>query len=139
LRYKLMIVGGVANSLNSMAVSASGQIGCEVLVCPHRLKALALANRIEPDLIILGEESMADSLEICRRLRRVVRASVVVIGGVPQAEGWFRANDAGADVYLARPVRGDELLARIKSVLRRRRWAIEKNSLDYEGRYKLWT
>jgi len=112
--------------LNGVSISALGRAGFKVLVCPCRAKALSLVAGVEPDLVILGERSMADSLEICRQLRQVVAAPVLVIGDIPCAEGWVWANDAGADVYLVRPVRGGELLARIKSVLRRRRRCLEK-------------
>ena len=84
--------------------------------------ALALAERERPDIVLLGTE-----LEVCRRLRegepgrRWDRDVPVIVLGRAEADpvDRVRAFDRGADDYLDQPFHYDELVARIRAVLRR--------------------
>jgi DNA-binding response OmpR family regulator len=84
--------------------------------------ALQLAEQTSPDLVLLGAE-----LEVCRRLREGEpgrawnrQVPVIVLGG-PEADAVdrVRAFDRGCDDYLGRPFLYEELLARIRAILRR--------------------
>ena len=77
-------------------------------------EALELAERSRPDLV-LASDSLA--LELCRRVGDV---PVIVIGRPDSdAVDRVRAFAGGCDDYLARPFHYEELLARIRAVLRR--------------------
>ena len=77
-------------------------------------EALELAERSRPDLV-LASDSLA--LELCRRVGHV---PVIVIGRPDSdAVDRVRAFAGGCDDYLARPFHYEELLARIRAVLRR--------------------
>ena len=84
-------------------------------------EALALAERTRPDLVLCSE------LDLCARLRegepgRTWNRDVpVIVLGPEEADAVdrVRAFQRGADDYLPRPVVYDELLARIRAVLRR--------------------
>ena len=84
-------------------------------------EALELAEQIRPDLVLLSE------LELCRRLRegepgRSWNRDVPVIVLAPEETDPFdrvRAFARGADDVIERPFHYDELLARIRAVLRR--------------------
>ena len=83
---------------------------------------LDLAERTRPDLVLLGTE-----LDVCRRLRegepgRAWNRNVpVIVLGPAEADAVdrVRAFDRGADDFVARPFMYEELLARIRAVLRR--------------------
>ncbi len=83
---------------------------------------LELAERARPDLVLLGTE-----LEVCRRLRQGEpgrswnRDVLVIVLGRAEADAVdrVRAFDRGADDFLPRPFLYDELVARIRAVLRR--------------------
>lgn len=85
-------------------------------------EALSLAENARPDLVLLGTE-----LEICRRLRTGEpgrswdRHVPVIVLGQAEADAVdrVRAFDRGADDFVARPFMYEELLARIRAVLRR--------------------
>jgi DNA-binding response OmpR family regulator len=92
------------------------------------LEALALAERTRPDLVLLGDE-LGDSsgAEVCRRLREGEPGRswnrdvpVIVLGG-SHADAFerVRAFDDGCDDFVVRPFAYQELLARIRAVLRR--------------------
>ena len=84
--------------------------------------ALSLAEQARPDLVLLGGE-----LDVCRRLREGEpgrswnRDVPVIVLGTEEADAIdrVRAFDRGADDFVARPFLYDELLARIRAVLRR--------------------
>jgi DNA-binding response OmpR family regulator len=89
--------------------------GFDVLGAEACGEALELAERARPDLVLLGDTS---ALEECRSWSREV--PLIVIGG-PDADAVdrVRALERGADDFVGRPFLYDELLARIKAVLRR--------------------
>jgi DNA-binding response OmpR family regulator len=89
--------------------------GFDVLGAAACTEALELAERARPDLVLLGDTS---ALEECRSWSREV--PLIVIGG-PDADAVDRARalERGADDFVGRPFLYDELLARIRAVLRR--------------------
>jgi DNA-binding response OmpR family regulator len=95
--------------------------GFHVLQAAFGGEALALAERSRPDLVLCSE------LDLCARLREGEpgrtwnRDIPVIVLGPEEADAVdrVRAFQRGADDYLHRPVVYDELLARIRAVLRR--------------------
>src|SRR5690348_9370807 len=57
--------------------------------------------------------------EVCRELRMWSSAPVIVLSAVGEEREKIAALDAGADDYVTKPVGIDELLARLRAVLRR--------------------
>lgn len=96
--------------------------GFDVLRTEDSEAALSLAEAARPDLVLLGGE-----LDVCRRLREGEpgrswnRDVPVIVLGAEEADAIdrVRAFDRGADDFVARPFIYDELLARIRAVLRR--------------------
>ena len=73
-----------------------------------------------PDVILLdlGLPGM-DGFATLRALRPTTRAAVIVVSVMPGEKDKVRALDAGADDYVVKPFGTDELVARIRAVLRR--------------------
>jgi DNA-binding response OmpR family regulator len=85
-------------------------------------EALELAERARPDLVLLGNPlADAPALEVCSRIRAWDERLPVIIldGGEADTIDRIRAFDRGCDDWLARPFDYEELLARIRAVLRR--------------------
>lgn len=85
--------------------------------------ALAMARDNPPDLVVLDVMLPGlDGVEVCRRLRagdpELPILMLTARGRVPDR---IAGLDAGADDYLVKPFAFDELLARIKALLRRAR------------------
>jgi DNA-binding response OmpR family regulator len=97
--------------------------GFEVVGAAASREALELAERARPDLVLLA----GSALDVCRRLREGEpgrswdRDIPVIVLGRDDADAVdrVRAFDRGADDYVGRPIVYDELLARIRAVLRR--------------------
>ncbi|HSP10595.1 MAG TPA: response regulator transcription factor [Candidatus Dormibacteraeota bacterium] len=73
-----------------------------------------------PDVILLdlGLPGM-DGFATLKALRPMTRAGVIVVSVMPGEKDKVRALDAGADDYLVKPFGTEELVARIRAVLRR--------------------
>jgi two-component system KDP operon response regulator KdpE len=59
-----------------------------------------------------------DGVEVCEEVRRSSTLPILIISAVGDEREKTRALDAGADDYLRKPFRGDELLARLRNILR---------------------
>ncbi len=84
------------------------------------LEALALIRQSPPDLVILDiMMPHLDGYETCIRLRRFSEVPVVVLTAMGDERDIVHALDCGADDCLTKPFGVEELLARVRSVLRR--------------------
>lgn len=89
--------------------------GFEIVGAVDGHDAVAIAERARPDLVLLGDASI---LDVCRE--RVGDVPVIVLGGEDaDAVDRVRAFARGCDDFLSRPFLYDELVARIRAVLRR--------------------
>ncbi len=83
--------------------------------------ALAAVERSAPDLIVLdvGMPGL-DGLAVCRRLRaKGLATPVLLLTARDEVPDRVAGLDAGADDYLVKPFATDELLARVRALLRR--------------------
>ena len=85
-------------------------------------QGLAQARDNPPDLVIL-DIMMPDmnGYEVCRRLRAGSDVSILMLTAKDAVPDKVTGLDAGADDYLVKPFAFDELLARIRALLRRHR------------------
>jgi two-component system response regulator MprA len=95
--------------------------GYSVLLAKDGREALALVAGDRPDLVLLDVLMPAlDGLEACRRLRAAEnRVPVLMLTARDDVGDRVAGLDAGADDYLVKPFALDELLARIRALLRR--------------------
>lgn len=93
--------------------------GYETLFANTGEEALVLAAQHRPDLIILdlGLPDWSGHL-ILQRLREWTQTPVVILSALDDEAGKVAALDAGADDYVTKPFRTDELLARLRTALR---------------------
>ena len=92
----------------------------EVIRAQGAQGALTSLPDIQPEIILL-EMPLADfdGLELCRRLRTVTDAPIIVLDSDAHEAAIVRALESGADEYLAKPVRPRELAARLRALSRR--------------------
>ncbi len=91
-------------------------------------EALLVARDSPPDLVVLDVMLPGlDGVEVCRRLRAGDRElPILMLTARDQVPDRVAGLDAGADDYLVKPFAFDELLARIRALLRRRRSSDEQ-------------
>jgi DNA-binding response OmpR family regulator len=96
--------------------------GFDVYACADGSEAVRLADRHRPDVVVLDWMLPSlDGLEVCRRLRAMGDPAVLMITAKDAVADRIRGLEAGADDYLIKPFDFDELAARVRAVLRRRR------------------
>jgi len=96
------------------------QANYEVLFARDGQEALDMARREHPDLIVLDLMlPEVDGLEVCRRLRRDRDVPIIMLTARDAEVDRVVGLELGADDYVVKPFSVRELVARVKSVLRR--------------------
>ena len=97
--------------------------GYDVQQAMDGIKGQALAVQLQPDLIMLDLMlPNVDGFTICQRLRRDERTSdipVLMLTALSQVQDKIQGFDSGADDYLTKPFDVEEMLARVRALLRR--------------------
>jgi len=97
--------------------------GFEVLEADNGLEAMAQWEREQPHLLILDiMMPRMDGLEVCRRVREHSAVPIIVLTALDAESDKVAALDLGAGDYLTKPFGVEELLARVRAVLRRAQW-----------------
>jgi two-component system response regulator MprA len=84
--------------------------------------ALRMVREKDPDAVILDLMLPGmDGLEVCRRLRNASSVPILMLTARDTVPDRVTGLDAGADDYMIKPYATDELLARLRAILRRQR------------------
>src|SRR6201997_3820247 len=95
--------------------------GYEVRVADDGITALDQAHAFLPDLVILDLGlPRLDGIEVAKQLRQSDDVPILVLTARDAVEARVEGLDSGADDYLVKPFERQELLARLRALLRRR-------------------
>ena len=116
---RVLVVDDEPQILRALRTSLRGA-GYEVETAETAEGALAAAALRPPEAVIL-DLVLPDGtgIDVCRELRTWSSAPVIILSAVGEEREKIAALDAGADDYVTKPVGIDELLARLRAVLRR--------------------
>ena len=107
--------------ITSMLRRALSAEGYAVRTANDGGEGLTRVREREPDLVVLDLLMPGvDGLEVCRRLRELSDVPILILTAKDETEDRVRGLDSGADDYLVKPFALDELLARVRALLRRR-------------------
>ncbi len=107
--------------------------GYEVVSASDGLQALEAARSAKPDLVLLDVVMPGlDGFEVCRQLRAREDTAMLPVIMLTASEGTekTKAIDAGADDFIPKPFNHDELLGRVRSLLRIKRYHDEIAELN---------
>ena len=94
--------------------------GYRVDAAPDGQVGLDMARENPPDLVLLDIMLPGiDGLEVCRRIRAASDVPILMLTAKETIEDRVVGLDAGADDYLVKPFAFDELMARVRALLRR--------------------
>lgn len=94
--------------------------GYQTVEAPDGTVALELLATHDPDVVLLDLRLPdLDGYEVCRRIRHRSRVPIVMVTAMDTEAATIQGLDFGADDYVVKPFRPEELLARIRAVLRR--------------------
>jgi two-component system KDP operon response regulator KdpE len=117
--------------------------GYQVEMATDGQEALPIAQAFQPDLVVLDLNLPAlDGLAVCRLLREQSAVPILVLSVRDDDTDKVAALDLGADDYLTKPFSVEELMARVRALLRRasaqgaprpRRFGTEQLDIDLEA------
>jgi len=130
---RILVVDDEPNMVKFLA-SNLRVAGFDVLSAMEGEEALLLAQDENLDLIILDLMLPGiDGFEVCCRLRSFSEVPVIVLSAKGEETDKVNALNRGADDYLTKPFGVEELLARVRAVLRR----AKREGLDTGARFLL--
>jgi DNA-binding response OmpR family regulator len=103
--------------------------GYEVLAASDGQQALEEIEQNSPDLVLLDVMMpKMDGFTVCHRVRQFSAVPIIIVTARGQDQDKVRGLDLGADDYLAKPFSVEELLARVRAVLRRSQLSAEESA-----------
>ncbi|MFW1678766.1 response regulator [Pontibacter sp. JAM-7] len=126
----------------SLINDALEQAGMDVLVALEGKQALTIARQIRPDVILMDAiMPNMDGFETCQQLKadsKLADIPVIFMTGLTDTQDIVRGLEAGGVDYLTKPIRPDELLARMRVHLNNARLTSSAQSaLDTAGQHLL--
>jgi DNA-binding response OmpR family regulator len=117
---RVLVVAGNTEARHAIAAALDSQ-GYEVIDAGSAGQALALVRQARPSVVLL-DIALPDrpGLELCRVLRRQdSRIGIILLSDLPEEADAVRGLAHGADDYVVKPVRLQELVARVGATTRR--------------------
>lgn len=116
---RVLVVDDDAPSLKMTAFLLTEE-GYDVFTADNGIDALRLIDAKLPDLVILDVMMPGmDGLQVTQRIRSTMNLPIIILSAKGETADRVIGLDVGADDYLAKPFEPSELLARVRSVLRR--------------------
>jgi two-component system KDP operon response regulator KdpE len=117
---RILVVDDEPQIRRALRTALTGH-GYEVEVAENGAQALTLLPSWQPDALVLDLVMPdIDGTEVLRQTRTWSDLPVIVLSARGQERDKVLALDLGADDYLTKPFGMDELLARVRAILRRR-------------------
>ena len=101
----------------------------EVLPASDGQQALEQVEAHSPDLVLLDVMMpRMDGFTVCQRIREFSTVPIIIVTARGQDQDKVHGLDLGADDYLTKPFSVDELLARVRAVLRRAQFTANEHA-----------
>jgi putative two-component system response regulator len=132
-RTRILVVDDTGLDRERLKDELTGE-GYQVTTAQDGEEALAKVTAEAPDLILLDViMPKLDGYEVCRRLKsdgRTILIPVVMITSLQATEERIRGIEAGADDFLSKPFNRQELLTRVRSLLKLKRHTDELENAE---------
>jgi two-component system KDP operon response regulator KdpE len=116
---RVLVVDDEPEIVRGLSIILRGA-GYAVEAAATKAEALAAASTRPPEALVLDLVLPdGDGVAVCKEVRRWSRLPILVLSAVGDERQKVRALDAGADDYVTKPFDTEELLARLRAVLRR--------------------
>jgi two-component system, OmpR family, response regulator MtrA len=93
--------------------------GFEVSYCADGIQAMSAFTTVLPDLVLLDLMLPGkDGIDVCRAIREVSGVPIVMLTARSDSQDIVTGLESGADDYIVKPIKNEELLARIRARLR---------------------
>ena len=123
---RILVVDDDQNIIDLLGAALSLE-GWQVLFAWNGVQALKTIEEESPHLVVLDIiMPLMDGFEVCRRIRQRSTIPIIALSARGDIEDKVKCLNLGADDYITKPFRVDELIARINAALRRNK-IIETN------------
>src|SRR5436853_4274386 len=101
----------------------------EVVTASNGQQALEMIAAQAPDLVLLDVMMpKMDGFMVCQQVRKISAVPIILVTARGQDQDKVHGLDLGADDYLTKPFSVDELLARVRAVLRRAQFSASEQT-----------
>ncbi|OXS77804.1 response regulator transcription factor [Domibacillus enclensis] len=131
MKKKLLIVDDEWNMRNLLRIHLTKDF--DITEAVDGEEAVSLIKKSSLDLIILDVMMPGlDGMEVCKEVRKVKKTPILMLTARNDTKDKVHGLEMGADDYLVKPFEPDELLARVKALLRRS--ALSSETSEKEGK-----
>jgi two-component system, OmpR family, alkaline phosphatase synthesis response regulator PhoP len=127
---KILLVDDEADILDFLSYNLAKE-GFEVFVANNGSEAIVMAALHKPDLIILDiMMPILNGIETCRKIKEIPDLKNVLIAFLTARDSdssQIEALDVGGDDFIAKPIKPQVLVSRVKALLRRREKPSDKD------------
>ncbi len=121
MRPTILVVDDDA-ATRKMINTALRENGFDVVDVGTASEAVSAIDREDPEVVLLDLILPdGDGVDVCREVREYSEVSIIMVTAKRDLTDRLAGLDAGADDYVTKPLSMGELVARVKSLLRRRR------------------
>ncbi|MFW5869193.1 MAG: response regulator transcription factor [Armatimonadota bacterium] len=132
MRSTILVVDDDA-STRKMINTALTQSDFEVVEAGTASEAIEAINREDPDVVLLDLILPdGDGVQVCKEVRQYSQVNIIMVTAKRDLTDRLAGLDAGADDYVTKPLSMGELVARVKSLLRRRRMREEEEPAEMQ-------
>ena len=130
---KVLVVEDEKSFVEALKVGLDRE-GFDVKVAEDGLTALELFRTFKPDLILLDVMlPKISGLDVCKEIRTESKVPIIMVTAKGEEIDTVVGLEVGADDYITKPYRLREVVARMRSLLRRSNWSDETEAVS-EGR-----
>tara|TARA_X000000368_G_scaffold187884_1_gene148193 strand:+ start:1236 stop:1946 length:711 start_codon:yes stop_codon:yes gene_type:complete len=130
---KVLVVEDEKSFVEALKVGLERE-GFDVKVAEDGLMALELFRTFKPDLILLDVMlPKISGLDVCKEIRTESKVPIIMVTAKSEEIDTVVGLEVGADDYVTKPYRLREVVARMRSLLRRSNWSDETEAVS-EGR-----
>ena len=130
---KVLVVEDEKSFVEALKVGLERE-GFDVKVAEDGLMALELFRTFKPDLILLDVMlPKISGLDVCKEIRTESKVPIIMVTAKGEEIDTVVGLEVGADDYVTKPYRLREVVARMRSLLRRSNWSDETEAIS-EGR-----
>jgi len=130
---KVLVVEDEKSFVEALKVGLDRE-GFDVKVAEDGLMALELFRTFKPDLILLDVMlPKISGLDVCKEIRTESKVPIIMVTAKGEEIDTVVGLEVGADDYVTKPYRLREVVARMRSLLRRSNWSDETEAIS-EGR-----
>lgn len=126
IKEKILVVDDEENVSELLKLYLEAE-GFAVVVAGDGLKALELAKKVKPDLIILDIMlPFKDGWQVAMELRRDMDTPIIMLSAKGEESDKILGLNLGGDDYVTKPFSPGEVTARVKAILRRSRTEVQE-------------